>query len=371
MFQPFMETKVIAVVNQKGGCGKTTISMQLAGALGKDDCRVLVVDADPQGTATRWAANAEDDKPFPAAISGLGAAGGKVHREIKKYVGEYDYILIDCPPAVDSLAPQSALIISELALVPVIPSPSDLWAAVGIQELIERMQSINESLKARLVANMCQSNVSLNEAVLSVLKDFGVPKFDCSLCLRTAYSQSAVIGGNVFNIKAAGKAVNEIVAMKKEILAILKVKLVLKINIVNTIIIVYNYCTNEKKLSDSLRISLNEERESVKARNSSIESRLATAEEIFQEKDDDIDEKSLCSVKKRPLKVVRDTFSIPESDYLLLNKCKNRGIEFKCVVNKSEIVRAGLILLNKLPDEEFVKALKLVKKIKMGRPKTS
>src|SRR5260363_310118 len=84
--------------NQKGGCGKTTISMQLAGALGKDDCRVLVVDADPQGTATRWAANAEDDKPFPAAISGLGAAGGKVHREIKKYVGEYDYILIDCPP---------------------------------------------------------------------------------------------------------------------------------------------------------------------------------------------------------------------------------------------------------------------------------
>ncbi|CCD30319.1 hypothetical protein CAGGBEG34_800002 [Candidatus Glomeribacter gigasporarum BEG34] len=127
----------------------------------------------------------------------------------------------------------------------------------------------------------------------------------------------------------------------------------------------------KKKLSDSLRISLNEERESVKARNSSIESRLATAEEIFQEKDDDIDEKSLCSVKKRPLKVVRDTFSIPESDYLLLNKCKNRGIEFKCVVNKSEIVRAGLILLNKLPDEEFVKALKLVKKIKMGRPKTS
>src|SRR5260363_327960 len=149
----------------EGGMRETTISMQLAGALGKDDCRVLVVDADPQGTATRWAANAEDDKPFPAAISGLGAAGGKVHREIKKYVGEYDYILIDCPPAVDSLAPQSALIISELALVPVIPSPSDLWAAVGIQELIERMQSINESLKARLVANMCQSNVSLNEEV--------------------------------------------------------------------------------------------------------------------------------------------------------------------------------------------------------------
>ena len=95
-----IETKIIATANQKGDCGKTTITMQLAGALGKENCKVLVVDADPQGTATRWAANAEDDSPFPATIAGLSAAGGKVHREIKKYLGQYDYIFIDCPPAV-------------------------------------------------------------------------------------------------------------------------------------------------------------------------------------------------------------------------------------------------------------------------------
>jgi len=125
----------------------------------------------------------------------------------------------------------------------------------------------------------------------------------------------------------------------------------------------------KKKLSDSLRTSLNEERESVKTRSSNIESRLAKAEEIFQEKDTDISGKRVA--KKASPKVIRDTFSIPESDYLLLNKCKNRGIEFKCVVNKSEVVRAGLILLSSLSDEEFIKALKLVKKIKTGRPKPS
>jgi len=129
----------------------------------------------------------------------------------------------------------------------------------------------------------------------------------------------------------------------------------------------------KKKLSDSLRASLDEERASVKARGSSIESRLDKAEEIFQEKEKDtaVRGKSLGVVKKAPPKVIRDTFSIPESDHLLLNKCKHRGIEFKCVVNKSEVVRAGLILLSNLSDEEFIKALKLVKKIKTGRPKPS
>src|SRR5260364_261508 len=97
----------------------------------------------------------------------------------------------------------------------------------------------------------------------------------------------------------------------------------------------------KKKLSDSLRISLNEDSESVMARNSSIESRLATAEEIFQEKVGDIDEKSLCSVKKRPLRVVRDTFPKAESGYVFFLKSIRRGIEFKCVVKNYEIVKAS------------------------------
>jgi chromosome partitioning protein len=66
---------------------KTTLSMQLSGSLARRGHDVLVVDADPQGTATRWAASAEDDKPFPATVAGLAAAGGKVNREVKKYVG--------------------------------------------------------------------------------------------------------------------------------------------------------------------------------------------------------------------------------------------------------------------------------------------
>jgi chromosome partitioning protein len=220
-----MQTKIIALANQKGGCGKTTITMQLAGALGldKEAARVLVVDADPQGTAIRWAANAEDAAPFPATIAGLSAAGGKVHREIKKYLGQFDYILIDCPPAVDSPAPQSALMIADLVLIPVIPSPADLWAAVGIQALVERMTDLNEALKARLIANMCQSNTTLTKEASDVLNSFGIEKLESSLTLRTAYRQSTVFGGTVFDIKGADKAMQEISALKNEVLKILTI----------------------------------------------------------------------------------------------------------------------------------------------------
>ena len=99
-----MSAKIIAVVNQKGGAGKTTVSMQLGGAFGRRGKKVLVIDAGPQATATRRAASAGDDKPFPATISGLSAAGDKVHREARKYVDDFDIIVIDCPPAADSFS---------------------------------------------------------------------------------------------------------------------------------------------------------------------------------------------------------------------------------------------------------------------------
>src|SRR5918992_1151210 len=116
-----MTAKILAVVNQKGGVGKTTLSMQLAGTLAARNQRVLVVDADPQGTASRWASSAPDDEPFSATVVSLAAAGNKLHREVVKLARDYDYIIVDCPPAVDSINSRSALLIADLALVPVIP----------------------------------------------------------------------------------------------------------------------------------------------------------------------------------------------------------------------------------------------------------
>jgi chromosome partitioning protein len=213
-----MKAKIIAVVNQKGGAGKTTVTMQVAGSLGRRGHKVLVVDADPQGTATRWAASADDNNPFPATVVGLSAEQGKLHREVKKLMDNYQYIIIDGPPASDSPVAQSALMIADLALVPIIPSPLDMWASIGIKKAIEDASDINESLKSRLVVNQCQPNTCLAQDVLDLLPEFGIMMAKSQFHQRTVYRQCAVFGQTVhdFGSKAA-PAIKEVELLIDEV----------------------------------------------------------------------------------------------------------------------------------------------------------
>ena len=217
-----MPAKIIAVANQKGGSGKTTVSMQLAGTIARRGNKVLVVDADPQGTATRWAASAEDEHPFPASVVGLSAASAKVHREVKKFIDDYNYIIIDCPPAADSPVPQSALLIADLVLVPLIPSPLDMWAAVGIRQVIANVSDLNEGLKSRLVLNQCQPNTTLTQETLEVLPEFGIELAKAQLRHRQVYRQSAVFGQTVHDFGGkASAAIEEMESLTSEVFEIL------------------------------------------------------------------------------------------------------------------------------------------------------
>ena len=219
-----MTAKIIAVVNQKGGSGKTTVSMQLAGALARRRNKVLVVDADPQGTATRWAASALDETPFPASVVGLSAASAKVHREVKKFIDDYSYIIIDCPPAADSPIPQSALLIADLALVPLIPSPLDMWAAVGIRQVIQNVGDLNDALQSRLILNQCQPKTTLMQESLEILPEFGIELAKTLLHHRQIYRQSAVFGQSVHNFGSkAQAAIAEIESLTEEVLEILTI----------------------------------------------------------------------------------------------------------------------------------------------------
>jgi len=217
-----MAAKVVTIFNQKGGCGKTTVAMHLAGTMGLRGYATLVVDMDPQGTASRWASAAPEGHDFPASVVSLAPMEGKMHREVRNQVEKYDLIFIDCPPAMNSAAPTSAMLISDLALIPVVPSPGDIWAAEAAKKLAEGAQVNNESLVARVVPNMVQKSTSLARDLLEVLaEDAAFPMLASSFGSRAAFRECQIMGSTVHTVPRASAAIQETEAMTDEILRLL------------------------------------------------------------------------------------------------------------------------------------------------------
>jgi len=214
-----MSARVIAVVNQKGGAGKTTLSMLLAGAIAEKGAKVLVADADPQNTASHWAKVGEG---FPAVVEDLSGEEGKLHKHLRKRLDDYDYIVIDSPPAASAPVTLSALRLAHLALVPVIPSPLDLWASLRIREAIHAAGEKNPVLQARIVVNQAQMNTILARDVLELLPEFGIPTLAAQLKQRTAYRQCAALGTTVAALGSrAAIASLEVEALRREVARIL------------------------------------------------------------------------------------------------------------------------------------------------------
>lgn len=225
MVQELPEAKIFTVFNQKGGCGKTTITIQVGGTLGERGYRVMIVDMDDQNTATRWAGQAPDSRPFPASIANLSALGGKVHREIRNHVKNYDFIIIDCPPAVSSPAPSSAMLISDLALIPVVPAPADMWAAVAAKQLALTAQVTNERLQVRVLPNMVQRNTNIAKDTIDVLgEDEDIPLTRTTIGSRSAFRESQLTGSTVHYLSKTSSASNEINELVDEILEILNIR---------------------------------------------------------------------------------------------------------------------------------------------------
>ena len=218
-----MKTKIIAVVNQKGGSGKTTVAMQLGGCLALRGHKVQIIDGDSQNSAIEWASMASESSPFPARVVSLAAAGKKIHQEVKKFYGDFDYILIDCPPSADAPVSQSSLLVSDLALVPFIPDGLNMTAAVRIREAIDDAQILNPNLKCLLVLNRVEPLTKLTSEVLQLLPDFKMKCARSKLHKRTAYSESFLIGGTVHALKRKSKeSIDELERLTDEVIKYLK-----------------------------------------------------------------------------------------------------------------------------------------------------
>lgn len=211
--------RLISVANWKGGCGKTLISMIIAEWLAAEGSKVLVLDGDPQGTATRWASSAPENNPFPAAVMGMSHAHSKLHQLVRPLAADYEYIVIDCPPSVDAPVTQSALLASDVCITPLQPTPADLWATQGITDLINRARRVNGNLRALAVANRVSHTRLCQEALAVIRDDSDLPVLDATLGSRTSYQQAALDGSVPARMGAPHKkAAAESHAVAREIL---------------------------------------------------------------------------------------------------------------------------------------------------------
>jgi chromosome partitioning protein len=220
-----MPAKLIIVTNQKGGAGKTTAAVHLAGTAVRRGFKTLLIDADKQGTATKWVAQAEDGQAHKIRVMGLAMAEAKIAQEVKQYVEDYDIIIVDCPPSVDSPIPQVMLMIADLAIVPIVPKPGDLWASTDLLELAERATAMNPDLKVRLLGSNVIANLAMSKHSLSSMASMrdSAPLFKTRLHQRTAYVESMLTGDSVHYFGSSAKtAVNEIESLFDEVVTTLK-----------------------------------------------------------------------------------------------------------------------------------------------------
>lgn len=217
--------KVIVLTNQKGGCGKTTTTIHLACGIARLDNeesnkknRVLVIDADPQKTARNWATGKEEI--FKFSVIALDK-NQQVNKIVQREKDNYDYILVDCPPSVDSIITYSSLLVGDLAIIPLLCSANDLWALTKIVATIKDAKKHNPSLKERILINQYKPKENLTAGILAAVEDFGIIIFYSKLGSRIAFKESSAYGTTVYNLKDK-KAIDEINSLTKEVLNLTK-----------------------------------------------------------------------------------------------------------------------------------------------------
>jgi chromosome partitioning protein len=207
---------VIAVLNQKGGAGKTTIATHLARAVQLAGSSVLLVDSDPQGSARDWAA-VREDQPVPV----VGIDRPTIDRDLKS-IAKKDYVVIDGAPQAADLA-VSAIKAATFILIPVQPSPYDIWATADLVELVkQRIEVTDGRLQAAFVVSRAIKGTKIGAEVTGALIDYGLPVLEARITQRVSYPSTAANGTTVLDNEPDGDAAREVRALLEEITQKLK-----------------------------------------------------------------------------------------------------------------------------------------------------
>jgi chromosome partitioning protein len=207
---------VITIAQQKGGAGKTTLVAQLGAALAAGGVKVALLDIDPQKSLTAWHARRKDR--LAAAAAGIDleeSAGWKLSSALDRLKRSHAWVLVDSPPHAETEARQ-AVRAADLVLVPLQPSPLDLWATQPTLDL-----AAAEKRVARLVLNRLPPRGKLLDSIRAEVAKGSTAALDAALGNRSAFAHSMGAGLGVTEYEPRGQAADELRALAAEIARLL------------------------------------------------------------------------------------------------------------------------------------------------------
>lgn len=208
-----MAAKIVTVAQQKGGAGKTTLAAHLAVAFTAAGKSVAVVDIDPQQSLSMWFRLREErlgDAGAGLLVNQI--TGWRVKNEVERLAREHDVVLIDSPPHAETEA-RIAIRAAGLVVVPVQPSPMDVWATGPTLELAR-----DEGTAALIVLNRVPPRANLTEEMIAAVKKYGAGLARARIGNRVVFASALSEGRAVGEVQPRGKAAAEIKALAKEIL---------------------------------------------------------------------------------------------------------------------------------------------------------
>lgn len=211
-FEIIPMSKIIAILNQKGGAGKTTLATNLARALQLHDETVLLIDSDPQGSARDWHAASEG-----AYLSVVGLDRPTLDKDIQAVKGQHDWLIIDGAPQIENIA-VAAIKCADVVLIPVQPSPYDIWSCADLVEIVKTRQQVTEGRpKTAFVISRMIKNTQVGREIREILEDYELPVFTHFTSQRVAYVTSASLGQSVLDSEPKGEAAQEIQNIAREL----------------------------------------------------------------------------------------------------------------------------------------------------------